>query len=67
MAYQNVVCTILVMDSKLVHHGGTRLVQANHFDLRTLSTELQHHFVEGTDGSDVPKVCTADRLTSMRT
>ena len=59
MICQQVGVTILVVHSEPVDHGGTGLVQADHLDLRTFTTELQHHLVQRADRGDVPEMRTA--------
>ncbi len=60
MARKHVGSAVLVVDSKLVHHRGAGLVQADHLHFSTFAPELDDHLVQRTDGSDVPEVGTAD-------
>src|SRR5690606_41427094 len=50
----------LVVHPEAVNDGGTGLIQANHFHIRTLTAELDHRLVQRANGGNVPEVRAAE-------
>ena len=48
--------TGFVIFTKTVNNRGTGRIQANHLNHATLLAQLEHHFIQCSDGSDIPKV-----------
>ena len=58
MAHQTLDGAGFVMDGQLVDNGLAGLVEADNFDLGTLTPELQHHGIQRRDAGDVPDMRT---------